>query len=59
MIGQRTRSSKSPCEGRVASGKETLRLRAQGPATLQEGVRPPLRPPTLGPWRLTLCPGVG
>ncbi|KAI6072189.1 PDZ domain-containing protein GIPC3 [Aix galericulata] len=34
----RTRSSsKSPAEGRVASGKETLRLRAQGPATLQEG----------------------
>uniref|UniRef100_A0A8B9BIC5 GIPC PDZ domain containing family member 3 n=1 Tax=Anser brachyrhynchus TaxID=132585 RepID=A0A8B9BIC5_9AVES len=39
MIGQRTRSSsKCPAEGRVASGKETLRLRAQGPATLQEGV---------------------
>ncbi|XP_071885470.1 PDZ domain-containing protein GIPC3 isoform X1 [Anas platyrhynchos] len=38
MIGQRTRSSsKCPAEGRVASGKETLRLRAQGPATLQEG----------------------
>lgn len=42
MIGQRTRSSsKCPAEGRVASGKETLRLRAQGPATLQEGVRHP------------------
>ncbi|XP_048783506.1 PDZ domain-containing protein GIPC3 isoform X1 [Lagopus muta] len=38
MIGQRTRSSsKCPPEGRVSSGKETLRLRAQGPATLQEG----------------------
>ncbi|NXA22688.1 GIPC3 protein, partial [Ibidorhyncha struthersii] len=36
MIGQRTRSSKSLAEGRVASGKETLRLRAQGPATLEE-----------------------
>ncbi|XP_014804505.1 PREDICTED: LOW QUALITY PROTEIN: PDZ domain-containing protein GIPC3 [Calidris pugnax] len=40
MIGQRTRSSKSPGEGRVASGKETLRLRAQGPATLEEGPTP-------------------
>lgn len=39
MIGQRTRSSKSPSEGRVSSGKETLRLRAQGPATLEDGVR--------------------
>ncbi|XP_053906476.1 PDZ domain-containing protein GIPC3 isoform X1 [Cuculus canorus] len=38
MIGQRTRSSKSPGEGRVVSGKETLRLRAQGPATLEEEV---------------------
>ncbi|XP_015741910.1 PDZ domain-containing protein GIPC3 isoform X1 [Coturnix japonica] len=38
MIGQRTRSSsKCPPEGRVSTGKETLRLRAQGPATLQEG----------------------
>ncbi|NXX54603.1 GIPC3 protein, partial [Scopus umbretta] len=40
MIGQRTRSSKSPSEGRVASGKETLRLRVQGPATLEEGPSP-------------------
>lgn len=40
MIGQRTRTSKSPGEGRVASGKETLRLRTQGPAMLEEGVRP-------------------
>lgn len=45
MIGQRTRSSKSPGEARVVSGKETLRLRAQGPATLEEGVRPTQRPP--------------
>ncbi|XP_065603466.1 PDZ domain-containing protein GIPC3 [Cyrtonyx montezumae] len=38
MIGQRTRSStKCSPEGRVSSGKETLRLRAQGLATLQEG----------------------
>uniref|UniRef100_A0A8B9E6M4 GIPC PDZ domain containing family member 3 n=1 Tax=Anser cygnoides TaxID=8845 RepID=A0A8B9E6M4_ANSCY len=38
-FGERGRglSSKCPAEGRVASGKETLRLRAQGPATLQEG----------------------
>ncbi|KFV62389.1 PDZ domain-containing protein GIPC3, partial [Dryobates pubescens] len=40
MIGQRTRSSKSPSEGRVASGKETLRLRTQGPATLEDGPSP-------------------
>ncbi|NXG80935.1 GIPC3 protein, partial [Baryphthengus martii] len=40
MIGQRTRSSKCPGEGRVVSGKETLRLRAQGPATLEEGPSP-------------------
>ncbi|KAM7081564.1 PDZ domain-containing protein GIPC3 isoform 2-T2 [Ciconia maguari] len=40
MIGQRTRRSKSPGEGRVASGKETLRMRAQGPATLEEGPSP-------------------
>lgn len=45
MIGQRTRSSsKCPPEGRVSSGKETLRLRAQGPAMLQEGVRHPQNP---------------
>ncbi|XP_068776441.1 PDZ domain-containing protein GIPC3 [Struthio camelus] len=37
MIGQRMRSSKCLGEGRVASGKETLRLRAKGPATLEEG----------------------
>ncbi|NXA56669.1 GIPC3 protein, partial [Nothocercus julius] len=37
MIGQRTRSSKCAAEGRVASGKETLRLRALGTATLEEG----------------------
>lgn len=44
MIGQRTRSSKCPSEGTVASGKETLRLRAQGLATLEEGVRHCPRP---------------
>ncbi|XP_040446558.1 PDZ domain-containing protein GIPC3 [Falco naumanni] len=40
MIGQRMRSSKSPSEGKVTSGKETLRLRAQGPAVLEEGPSP-------------------
>ncbi|XP_062490444.1 PDZ domain-containing protein GIPC3 [Pezoporus occidentalis] len=40
MIGQRTRSSKALGEGRVSSGKETLRLRAQGPAMLEEGPSP-------------------
>ncbi|NXJ28567.1 GIPC3 protein, partial [Dicrurus megarhynchus] len=40
MIGQRTRTNKSPGEGRVASGKETLRLRTQGPAVLEEGPNP-------------------
>ncbi|XP_074834157.1 PDZ domain-containing protein GIPC3 [Carettochelys insculpta] len=37
MIGQRTKSGKGPGEGRVATGRETLRLRAQGPASLEEG----------------------
>ncbi|XP_016159893.1 PREDICTED: PDZ domain-containing protein GIPC3 [Ficedula albicollis] len=46
MIGQRTRTGKSPGEGRVASGKETLRLRTQGPAVLEEGVRPTPTPHT-------------
>lgn len=64
MIGQRTRSSKCPSEGRVASGKETLRLRAQGLATLEEGVRRcprprPETPPTLSPRTVTPCPGQG
>ncbi|XP_019406245.1 PREDICTED: PDZ domain-containing protein GIPC3 [Crocodylus porosus] len=36
MIGQRTKSSKCPGEGRVTSGKETLRLRTKGTATLEE-----------------------
>ncbi|NWZ85718.1 PDZ domain-containing protein GIPC3 isoform X3 [Poecile atricapillus] len=41
MIGQRTRTGKSPGEGRVvASGKETLRLRTQGPAVLEEEPSP-------------------
>lgn len=45
MIGQRTRTGKSPGEGRMASGKETLRLRTQGAAVLEEGVRPTPSPP--------------
>ncbi|XP_074163628.1 PDZ domain-containing protein GIPC3 isoform X2 [Sminthopsis crassicaudata] len=36
MIGQRTRSSKCPGEGKVTSGRETLRLRARGSATVEE-----------------------
>ncbi|XP_053228650.1 PDZ domain-containing protein GIPC3 [Podarcis raffonei] len=36
MISQRTRSNKVPSEGKVASGKETLRLRAKSSATLEE-----------------------
>ncbi|NXD71831.1 GIPC3 protein, partial [Eolophus roseicapillus] len=44
MIGQRTRSSKALGESRVSSGKETLRLRAQGPAMLGEGWMTPPAP---------------
>ncbi|XP_065555949.1 PDZ domain-containing protein GIPC3 isoform X1 [Lathamus discolor] len=40
MIGQRMRSSKALGESRVSSGKETLRLRAEGPAMLEEGPSP-------------------
>ncbi|XP_020824863.1 LOW QUALITY PROTEIN: PDZ domain-containing protein GIPC3 [Phascolarctos cinereus] len=36
MIGQRTRSSKCPGEGKVTSGRETLRLRSKGSATVEE-----------------------
>ncbi|KAM9112248.1 PDZ domain-containing protein GIPC3 [Pangshura tecta] len=36
MIGQRTRSTKCPGEGKLTSGKETLRLRARGAASLEE-----------------------
>ncbi|XP_044309371.1 PDZ domain-containing protein GIPC3 [Varanus komodoensis] len=36
MISQRTRSGKAPHEGSVASGRETLRLRAKGCATVEE-----------------------
>ncbi|XP_061457197.1 PDZ domain-containing protein GIPC3 [Rhineura floridana] len=36
MISQRTRNSKIPSEGKVASGKETLRLRSKGSATMEE-----------------------
>ncbi|XP_048833235.1 PDZ domain-containing protein GIPC3 [Brienomyrus brachyistius] len=35
MIGQRTRAPKSS-EGKIVSGKETLRLRSKGTATVQE-----------------------
>ncbi|KAK3532851.1 hypothetical protein QTP70_000259 [Hemibagrus guttatus] len=35
MIGQRTRAPKSS-EGKMVSGKETLRLRSKGTATVQE-----------------------
>ncbi|XP_047386904.1 PDZ domain-containing protein GIPC3 isoform X2 [Sciurus carolinensis] len=38
MIGQRSRSSKCPVEARVASGRETLRLRSGGAATVEEAV---------------------
>lgn len=37
MIGQRTRAPKSS-EGKIVSGKETLRLRSKGGATVQEVV---------------------
>lgn len=37
MIGQRTRAPKSS-EGKMVSGKETLRLRSKGPSTVQEVV---------------------
>ncbi|XP_029421226.1 PDZ domain-containing protein GIPC3 isoform X2 [Nannospalax galili] len=36
MIGQRSRSSKWPVEAKVSSGRETLRLRSRGPATVEE-----------------------
>ncbi|XP_012878081.1 PREDICTED: PDZ domain-containing protein GIPC3 [Dipodomys ordii] len=36
MIGQRGRSSKCPLESKVSSGRETLRLRAGGAATVEE-----------------------
>ncbi|MEE6487753.1 hypothetical protein FKM82_015017 [Ascaphus truei] len=38
MIGQRSRSSKCPSEGKVASGRETLRLRTKGMATVEEAL---------------------
>lgn len=38
MIGQRSRSSKCPMEAIVASGRETLRLRSGGAATVEEAV---------------------
>ncbi|KAG8126840.1 hypothetical protein E2320_022000 [Naja naja] len=36
MISQRTRSSKSSSEGKIGSGRETLRLRATGTATIEQ-----------------------
>lgn len=38
MIGQRSRSSKCPVEAKVTSGRETLRLRSGGAATVEEVV---------------------
>lgn len=38
MIGQRSRGSKCPVEGKVTSGRETLRLRSGGAATVEEVV---------------------
>ncbi|XP_063309394.1 PDZ domain-containing protein GIPC3 [Pelobates fuscus] len=36
MIGQRCRPTKSPSEGKMSSGRETLRLRSKGMATVEE-----------------------
>ncbi|XP_007949215.2 PDZ domain-containing protein GIPC3 [Orycteropus afer afer] len=36
MIGQRSRGSKCPMEAKVTSGRETLRLRSGGAATVEE-----------------------
>ncbi|XP_052021574.1 PDZ domain-containing protein GIPC3 isoform X2 [Apodemus sylvaticus] len=36
MIGQRSKSSKCPMEAKVSSGRETLRLRSGGAATVEE-----------------------
>ncbi|XP_023056197.2 PDZ domain-containing protein GIPC3 [Piliocolobus tephrosceles] len=36
MIGQRSRPSKFPVEAKVTSGRETLRLRSGGAATVEE-----------------------
>lgn len=38
MISQRSRSSKYPMEAKVSSGRETLRLRSGGAATVEEVV---------------------
>ncbi|MBN3286936.1 GIPC3 protein, partial [Polyodon spathula] len=38
MIGLRTKSAKSAGEGRMGSGRETLRLRSKGSATVQEAL---------------------
>lgn len=39
MIGMRTRAPKSS-EGKMVNGRETLRLRSKGAATVQEVVSP-------------------
>nr|XP_033812191.1 PDZ domain-containing protein GIPC3 [Geotrypetes seraphini] len=36
MIGQRSKASKCPSEGKIASGRETLRLRSKGIATVED-----------------------
>lgn len=36
MIGQRSKANKTPSEGKVVSGRETLRLRTKGSATVEE-----------------------
>ncbi|ERE72323.1 PDZ domain-containing protein GIPC3-like protein [Cricetulus griseus] len=38
MIGQRSRSSKCSVEAKMSSGRETLRLRSRGAATVEEAV---------------------
>ncbi|GAB1295397.1 PDZ domain-containing protein GIPC3 [Apodemus speciosus] len=41
MIGQRSKSSKCPMEAKVSSGRETLRLRSGGAATVEEAAITP------------------
>ncbi|XP_078526999.1 PDZ domain-containing protein GIPC3 [Lissotriton helveticus] len=36
MIGQRSKANKTPSEGKVVTGRETLRLRTKGAATVEE-----------------------
>lgn len=44
MIGMRTRAPKSS-EGKMVNGRETLRLRSKGAATVQEVVSPTRKRP--------------